>query len=264
MNQQTQIQRLRELIRPRTDPLGAALISGGDSFPEHAIRPAKYGIRVSLCQWTTMARTWGRTVGVLPEDINCSACLAALGLMRLESPDHLAEYLLAMGYFETRDKAVLAVDQLDPLSAGAIKGIVLFPLGKESAIPPDLVWIYGTPAQMARLAAGWAYTTGELVGSKTTGFGFSCLSLFKPYRSGKPRLVHPGRGERILAGTEEDEMAFSFPAFALDDLVAGLEKTHDTGTRYPVQKYVIFQPPVLRPMSELEDRLSPIRTVSEG
>jgi uncharacterized protein (DUF169 family) len=42
-------------------------------------------------------------------------------------------------------------------------------------------------------------------------------------------LVHPGRGERILAGTDECEMFFSFPAKDLELFVDGLEKTHKKG-----------------------------------
>jgi len=53
-------------------------------------------------------------------------------------------------------------------------------------------------------------------------------------------------------------MAFSFPAARLADLVEGLEKTHEKGNRYPVQKYVIYEPPLLRPLEALGKRLSPV------
>ena len=96
----------------------------------------------------------------------------------------------------------------------------------------------------------------ELIESKTTGFGIACLSTLRPYWSGKPAFVHPGRGERILAGTDEQEMLFSFPAKDLEMLADGLEKTHQKGTRYPVQSYMIYQPPVIPPVKALEEKLS--------
>lgn len=249
--------KLSKMLRPQTLPLGVHLLRKGETLQEKAVRPAKYGIRISLCQWTTMARTWGRTAGVLPEDVNCSPCLAALGLKRLDDRNDLAGYFMDMGYFEQPDAAARAVDQLNPAPAGVIRGLVLSPLEKAAGIDPDLVWIYGTPAQMARLAAGWVYKAGVLVRSATTGFGLSCLSMVQPFFTGKPILVHPGRGERILAGTEEGEMAFSFPAAGLADLVEGLERTHETGTRYPIQKYMIYEPPLLKAMAALDERLSP-------
>ena len=95
-----------------------------------------------------------------------------------------------------------------------------------------------------------------MIQSSTTGFGLSCLSAIKPYLSGKPALVHPGRGERILAGTDESEMFFSVPAKELELLVDGLEKTHKKGTRYPIQSYMIYQPPVIPPVKTLDEKLS--------
>jgi hypothetical protein len=68
-------------------------------------------------------------------------------------------------------------------------------------------------------------------------------------------LVHPGRGERILAGTDECEMFFSFPAKDLELFVDGLEKTHKKGTRYPIQSYMIYQPPVIPPVKTLDEKL---------
>ncbi|MGD8368860.1 MAG: DUF169 domain-containing protein [Desulfobacterales bacterium] len=258
MNTEDLVGRLNRMMRLRTAPVGVKFLSPKEPLPPGALRPAKYGIRISLCQWTTLARTWGRMAAVQVEDINCTPCLAAMGWMRLENPGDLARYFMDMGYFESPELAESALAQLDPLPAGAVSGLVMAPLEPGCDVAPDLVWIYGTPARMARLAAGWVYRTGELVSSTTTGFGISCLSMVKPHFTGKPVFVHPGRGERILAGTDEGEMAFSFPAARLADLVEGLEKTHEKGNRYPVQKYVIYEPPLLRPLEALGKRLSPV------
>jgi uncharacterized protein (DUF169 family) len=254
MNIQTYADKISQMIRPQSFPLGVKIIKEENSLPQGVMRPSKYGIQISLCQWTTLARRWGRFAGVLAEDINCSPCLAALGLKKLEDRTDLARYFLDMGYFDTIELAQSVTEQLDPIPAGKIKGIAMFPLDKPP-VDPDLVVIYGTPAQMARLASGFLYHSGELIESSTTGFGLSCLSAIKPYFSGKPALVHPGRGERILAGTDESEMFFSFPAKDLELFVDGLEKTHKKGTRYPIQSYMIYQPPVIPPVKTLDEKL---------
>lgn len=254
MNIQTCADKISQMIRPQSFPLGVKIIKEENELPEGFMRPSKYGIQISLCQWTTLARRWGRFAGVLAEDINCSPCLAALGLKKLEDRNDLATYFLDMGYFDTIELAQRVTDQLDTIPAGKIKGIAMFPLEK-TPVDPDLVVIYGTPAQMARLVSGFLYHSGELIESSTTGFGISCLSSIKPYLSGKPALVHPGRGERILAGTDECEMFFTFPAKDLELLVDGLEKTHKKGTRYPIQSYMIYQPPTIPPVKTLDDKL---------
>ena len=255
MNYKTFSEELSRMVRPQTFPLGVKFVKDIDELPEKAVRPAKYGIKISLCQWVTMARRWGRVLGAAAEDINCSPCSAALGLKRLASNTHLAEYFLDMGYFPSMELAESATTQLAPVPFGKIGGIAVFPL-EAAPVDPDIVLVYGTPAQMARLAAGYLYNHGELVESKTTGFGISCLSAVKPHFTGKPAFVHPGRGERILAGTDESEMFFTFPAKYCESLLDGLMKTHEKGTRYPVQSYMIYQPPVIKPMKSLEQKMA--------
>lgn len=243
------------MVRPQSFPLGVKLTKNTEELPKEGVRPLKYGIKISLCQWTTMARRWGRTLNAVADDINCTPCLAALGLKRLESYRALSEYFLEMGYFDNIELAEMAAKELNPVTFGEIKGISFFPLNA-APVKPDIILIYGTPAQMARLAAGYLYNTGELIESKTTGFGLSCLTAIKPYVTDKPTFGHPGRGERILAGTDECEMFFTFPARHCEQLIDGLRKTQEKGTRYPVQSYMIYEPPIIKPMKNLGDKLT--------
>ncbi|MGE0085499.1 MAG: DUF169 domain-containing protein [Desulfococcaceae bacterium] len=246
---------ISRLIRPQSYPLGVKLLKDVSKLPKEAVRPSKYGIKISLCQWTTMARRWGRIMAAVADDINCTPCLAALGLKRMKDSRPLSEYFLEMGYFSSIELAEKATKRLNPIPSGEIAGIAVFPLETAPA-DPDIVLIYGTPAQMAVLAAAYLYHYGELIESETTGFGISCLSSLKPYFTGKPAFVHPGRGERILAGTDESEMFFTFPADYCEPLLDGLKKTHEKGTRYPVQSYMIYQPPIIKPMKNLGDKLT--------
>jgi uncharacterized protein (DUF169 family) len=249
--------RIGRMIRPLTHPLGVKILKEGETPPEKAPRPSKYGVKISLCQWSTMARRWGRAYAALPEDIHCSPCLAAMGMKKLDDPRILSDYFMEMGYFENPDLAEKAVQALNTAPPGHIRGLVTFPL-ENTPVAPDVVLIYGTPAQMARLVAGYVYFTGELVEFPATGFGISCLSAMRPYFTGKPALGLPGRGERILAGTEETEMFFTFPAANLPQLVDGLEKTHARGSRYPVQRYLIYEPPEIPPVKALGEKLTEI------
>jgi len=198
-----------------------------------------------------MARRWGRVLGATAEDINCTPCLAALGLKRLENHDHLSEYLVNMGYFRNIEVSRRATQALGLVPPGKIGSVALFPL-ETAPVDPDIIVIYGTPAQTARLAAGYLYHFGELVESRTTGFGLSCLSAVRPFFTGKPALVHPGRGVRMLAGTDDSEMFFTFPAKDGESVLDGLKKTHEKGMRYPVQSYMTYQPPMIDPMISLE------------
>lgn len=250
-------QALTEMIRPQTHPLGIKILTNGDDVPPGFSRPQRFGIKISLCQWMTMARRWGKPLAALAEDINCSPCLAALGLKKMTTPNALADYLWDMGYFASRELAARAAAQMDPIPAGEIRGLSITPLAQATE-PPDLVVIYGSPAQMARLSSALVHQTGEFVGSNTTGFGVSCLAMMKPRFSGKPALVVPGRGERILAGTEEGEMYCSLPFELMDSLLTGLEETQKTGTRYPIQKYVLYEPPEVPAFTALNQAMTEV------
>ena len=46
--------------------------------------------------------------------------------------------------------------QLDPIAPGEIRGVAIFPLHM-APVDLDIILIYGTPAQMARLAAGYLH-----------------------------------------------------------------------------------------------------------
>ena len=109
---------ISRMVRPQSFPVGMKFVQDIARLPDPAVRPSKYGVKISLCQWTTMARRWGRVVGATAEDINCSPCLAALGLKRLESLTHLSEYFLEMGYFDSMELAEAVTRELDPYRRG--------------------------------------------------------------------------------------------------------------------------------------------------
>jgi uncharacterized protein (DUF169 family) len=207
---------IKRMIMPQSFPLGVKIIKKDEPFPDGVVRPSKFGIKVALCQWTTLARRWGWVVGTMAEDINCAPCSAAFGFRKLKSKADFVQFIMDMGYFHSRDLASAMAEQSELLKPGEIKGIVTFPLDK-APLSPDLVVIYGTPAQMTRLAVG--------------------------------------RGERMLAGTADNEMSFAAPASYLEALVDGLEKTQKKGLRYPMQGYLLYQPPLIPPMKALEEKL---------
>jgi uncharacterized protein (DUF169 family) len=241
-------------VMPQSFPIGIKLILQDDTFPEEVIRPEKYGIKVALCQWTNLARRWGWVVGARADDISCTPCLAGFGFRKLQNKADLAGFFVEMGYFESPDLAMSITEQIKLIEPGKVKGIVAFPLNK-APVEPDVVVIYGTPAQMIRLTYGYIHAYGRLIRSET-GFGLSCLSAVSPFQTEEPIFVHPGRGERILAGTDDCEMFFTLPASRLAAVVDGLEKTQAKGLRYPIQGYVLYEPPAIPAMEALEKKLT--------
>lgn len=244
---------IMKTIMPQSFPIGIKILRREDSFPNGVVRPSKFGIKVALCQWTNLARRWGWIVGAMGEDINCTPCLAGFGFKKLKDESDFAQFIMDMGYLDSLDSALAITKQMELLKPGEVKGIVAFPLAK-APVNPDLLVIYGTPAQMTRLAYAYAHSHSRIIHSKTT-FGLSCVSNVMPFWKQEPALVHPGRGERMLAGTDDSEMLFSTPVSHLEALVNGLEETHKKGLRYPIQGYVLYEPPLIPPMKAFKEKL---------
>ncbi len=48
-------EKITELIRPQYFPLGVKIVKKGETLPNGSVRPSKYDLKISLCQWTTLA-----------------------------------------------------------------------------------------------------------------------------------------------------------------------------------------------------------------
>jgi uncharacterized protein (DUF169 family) len=248
---------IRDDLRLKTFPVAAKFLMEGDAFPEKARRPAgAMGKRIAICQGVTMARNYGWTVGLAREDVMCTPAAIAFGLSVSENPpESLAELFTEVRFCETAESAGKETATMHHFKGGEIRGIVLAPLEK-AGFSPDVVMCYGNPAQMMRLAQAWSYVSGDRVEGWFGGKVECDEYLIAPFKSGTPRMVIPGQGERIFAMTQDDEMAFALPGAGLAELVRGLkEAAKPIGARYPVTPYQNFEPDFPRAHKELGKKL---------
>jgi len=66
--------------------------------------------------------------------------------------------------------------------------------------------------------------------------------VLQTFRTGEPRVVLPGNGDRVWAMVQDEEMAFAIPANRLDSVIKGMEATHQTGIRYPIPVDIRHEP----------------------
>jgi uncharacterized protein (DUF169 family) len=244
---------LMKMVKLHSYPIGVRILKKDDPVPKDAAFSSKCGIKVDLCQWMTLARRWGWIVGVTGEEIMCTPCLAGFGFKKLQQKKDLAQAFFDMGYFESLELAVSHVEHIELLKPDTVKCIVMFPLDK-APIDPDIVIIYGTPAQMSLLATAFIHNKGRLIRTETS-VGLTCLSAVLPFWKKEPTFVFPARGERVLSQTHDTEMLFSLPSSDLEFLSDGLIKIHKKGTRYPFPSYLLYQPPLIPPLQKLGEKL---------
>ena len=185
-------------------------------------------------------------MGMTAEDNACPFASYAYGWSEAdaESEKAVTGFVKAMNYAADDDAAKTRLEgfkqfKLDKRQYG---GVVFSPL-ERSKVEPDLVMVFCNAAQLMRLVHGATQGTGARLRSAFGGLVASCgEGLLQTLKDREPKVVLPGNGDRIWAMVQDDELLFTIPAGSLDQVVAGLEATHQTGVRYPIPIDVRHEP----------------------
>jgi uncharacterized protein (DUF169 family) len=235
---------IKEALRLRTEPFGVAFLKDTAHLPEKTRRPSRvFGKKITICQAVTITRAYGWQVGLTKDDLVCVPGMLAFGFTPAADPIlELAQLFCEAGYHQEVGPALKEVETIPRFAPNEVGAIYLCPL-ERLALAPEVVVVYGNPAQLMRLIQAATFSLGERV-SGDFGGKVECSSyLIGPYRSGKIEVVIPGMGDRIFSMTQDDEMVLSFPVGLLDGLLHGLkEAARKIGARYPITFYQNFTP----------------------
>jgi uncharacterized protein (DUF169 family) len=110
---------------------------------------------------------------------------------------------------------------------------VLAPLAS-GKFHPDVILIYGNPAQMMLLMNGLQFKDYERFQFFFIGEGSCADGLAQCYTSGKPALAIPCMGERAFGAVTDDEMVMALPPGMMTKAVEGLKALKSRGISYPI------------------------------
>jgi uncharacterized protein (DUF169 family) len=220
---------LENMLRLRTFPIAFKRIekvADLDNIP----RLRKMERTSNFCQLVTLARTAGWTIGATADSMQV-ACGTVVGLR--EPPGGSYPTQRAGVWYCTEEDARQAFTAMRRIPYGGYQAIALAPLASEK-FEPDVILIYGTPAQIIMLIC--ALQTKEY-----ERFNFFCIgesacsdSLSECYVSGKPAVAIPCFGERRFGAVQEEELDMALPPAMLDKAVEGLRWLASKGLRYPI------------------------------
>ena len=232
-------QALNTYIRPLTFPLAIKMLKSEKEIPERARRPfQQMKKKIAICQGIGMARKLGWAVAMGKEDMQCALGAAPFGFFK--NIDFFNEGNIAAGMFTASEKiGKREEDLIDRFEYGLYSHIMVAPLNR-TAFEPDVVMIYGNPAQMMRLIQGALYNEGGAIQSASMG-RLGCSAIIPVIKENQCRYVVPGNGDRIFGMTQDHEMAFMIPASKLDTVLDGLSQTHKAGVRYPITSFFNFE-----------------------
>lgn len=226
-------------IRPNTFPLGIKMVAREEDIPEKAKRPGRdMHFDSALCQGMGIARHYGWTIAVSRKDISCPIGATLFGFQ--PKVEHFTGGHCCAGMY-TKDAAAGAKTEAAApcFDFGQYFAMASGPLNRID-FEPDVVLVFGNPAQVMRLVTGALWESGGYIHSRFSGRTDCADEVIETMKTGKPQVILPCYGDRIFAQTQDHEMAFSFPYAFAQTLVDGLEGTHKGGVRYPIPNYLRY------------------------
>src|SRR3972149_8535958 len=187
--------------------------------------------KASFCQAPALARMGGMTVALTRDNLG-ERCARICGLAATTEKEVSWEAnAFAHGWFANVEEARKQMAEYPLVPPG--EAIVLAPLAS-GKFYPDVILIYGNPAQMMLLMNGLQFTDYERFQFFFIGEGSCADGLAQCYTTGKPALAIPCMGERAFGAVTEDELVMALPPGMMTKAVEGLKALKSRGIGYPI------------------------------
>jgi uncharacterized protein (DUF169 family) len=247
-------QALDSYVRPGTFPVAVRMLSSAGEIPEKARMPKRdLGMAMAVCQIIGLARRYGWSMGMGEADMLCPLGALTLGFLPAKFK-FLDGTFNAPFYEKNQDVRAKIARGLPRLEQGKYTHLVAAPL-QRADFEPQVIIVYGNPAQIARLIQAAAYGTGEPVVSSSGGSAACSEEITRTILTGQYQFIVVGGSDRVFAQTQDHEVSFAIPMGRADALIEGLEATHRAGMRYPTPSFLTFKPEFPPSFAELMDHL---------
>lgn len=240
-------------VRPQSMPLALRMCESTEELPERVRIPAlDLGFKIALCQGISMSRRYGWTLAIGKDDLSCAIAGLAVGFLPPKEGYLDGSFMESQG-FGNRGVHARTAQSLPKLEYGKYRYLLVGPLAR-ATFEPQVVVVYGNPAQVVLMVAGRLHDEGGALNFSAAG-GASCVDCtVAPILSDECQVILPGAGERINAMTTPDEVAFAMPMSTVESVINGLEAGYRAGIqRYPTPTWLRFEPqhpPYLVKLSE--------------
>jgi uncharacterized protein (DUF169 family) len=228
-------------LRPQTFAVGVKLLKSADDLPAR-VSPVSlsYHHKITTCQMFGWARRNGIATAAFKGDMNCPVGIAVMGLG--QRPDYVLNGSNTVRrYCRTLEGAALTEREMNCFDVGKYAGLAVAPLNS-CDFDIDLALIYGNGLQVTRLIQAALY---EKEGRFTVSVipGAVCADiLVPPVRDNRCSLGFPCWGDRIHAGTNDNEIVFSIPFSRFGEIASGLAESHEAGMKVPVPQDTSYEP----------------------
>jgi len=222
---------LVKALRLKTDPLAFKRFENLEEFAK--IKNVFHIPTFStFCQAVHRARVQGLTIGITKQDKMNHRCLRLHGLKHAHDKSMKEEAaMLSHTWFGSPEDALK--QQQETPRVPVAEAVALAPLSK-GKFDPDVVLIYGNPAQIMMLLCGMQKEKYERFQFFFIGEGACADSLGEFYRTGKPQVSIPCYGERSMGQVADDEIALALAPAEIPRAISGMNRLAKIGFKYPI------------------------------
>jgi dephospho-CoA kinase len=188
--------------------------------------------KVTMCQLFTLVRTCDWTVGADTESFIGSMCPSIIGLAELPEPV-LDGSFRSIVWTKTRRDGAKMESSIPRIPFGRFQAVALAPL-VYNPFDPDMVLIYGNPAQMMLLVNSLQHESYEVMQFHCVGETSCSDAVARCWLDRKPSLAIPCYGERRYGHAQDDELVMALPPESVAIALRGMEALYAKGIRYPI------------------------------
>jgi uncharacterized protein (DUF169 family) len=225
---------MEHFLRLKTFPVGLKLFEDPEELTKNRwVR--RLPDKLTLCQMITIVRTFDWTVGGTADDLATPGCASVLGLAEL--PDFIKDGSMRnIVWLEKKEDAVACEAVMQRVPYGKYNAFMLAPTAYDP-FDPDIVLIYGNPAQMSLTVNAIQYDRFERLVFYSVGESSCSDVIGRCFVDQVPALSIPCYGERRFGHAADDELAIGVPAKDCLRILTNLETLYKKGIRYPISHY---------------------------
>jgi len=223
---------IKAYVKPKTALVAVKMLGSEDDIPGDAQYPLRnFGAALTLCQALALCRRESVSLVLDRESQSCPIALVGLGFVK---PDEYlsGKYALAPINQSAEARKKMA-EALPRFQYGQFSSILLSPVPK-AGFDPDVIMLYGDGAQVMRMIQAAVFSSGEGLTSQATGSGGCLLPIVSSILEGRCKFCVPGNGERRLGLVGDGELAFAMPKNRFEEVVSGLQLSHEGKQTYPI------------------------------
>jgi uncharacterized protein (DUF169 family) len=155
----------------------------------------------------------------------------------------------------TKEVGKSVIESVPKFDLGKYAGILVSPLDR-SPIDPDVVIFGGNVSQMLVFIRAYLHSRGGRLDFSNCAMVGCADLIVTTTRTGKPTVVLPCLGYRLLAFPSDTDLLCGVPGDLLEDILKGIEFNYKGGVVYPTAwQHIVRNMPLIWPYPKyIEDQ----------